>query len=66
VFQRNIRSRSTVIIEDLNSKKGTLVNGVQIRGEKTTLSKDVNEVQLGTCQKLLMYGSALASLQGFR
>ncbi|KAL1837610.1 hypothetical protein VTJ49DRAFT_3571 [Mycothermus thermophilus] len=48
---RNFRSRSTVIIEDLESKKGTLLNGVQIRGQKTTLSQDVNEVRIGLCKE---------------
>ncbi|KAL2018739.1 hypothetical protein VTK56DRAFT_445 [Thermocarpiscus australiensis] len=48
----NIRSRSTVTIEDLVSKKGTLLNGVQIRGQRQTLSKEVNEVKLGACPKV--------------
>jgi len=43
----NIRSRSNVTIEDLNAKHGTLLNGVQIRGQKKTLSEATNEVQLG-------------------
>ncbi|KAL2163630.1 hypothetical protein VTH06DRAFT_5688 [Thermothelomyces fergusii] len=50
---RNLRSRSSVTIEDLNSKKGTLLNGVQIRGQKKTLSEDVNELKLGMCSKLV-------------
>ncbi|KAL2194123.1 hypothetical protein P885DRAFT_71687 [Corynascus similis CBS 632.67] len=49
----NLRSRSAVTIEDLNSKKGTLLNGVQIRGQKKTLSEDVNEVKLGMCSQLV-------------
>ncbi|KAL2263821.1 hypothetical protein VTK26DRAFT_4988 [Humicola hyalothermophila] len=49
---RNLRSRSTVTIEDLNSKKGTLLNGVQIRGEKHTLTEDVNEIRLGMSKVL--------------
>ncbi|EAQ83043.1 hypothetical protein CHGG_10861 [Chaetomium globosum CBS 148.51] len=53
---RNLRSRSTVTIEDLDSKKGTLLNGVQIRGQKKTLSEDVNEVKLGMCSKLIRIG----------
>ncbi|AEO60144.1 hypothetical protein MYCTH_2309040 [Thermothelomyces thermophilus ATCC 42464] len=52
-LQRNLRSRSSVTIEDLNSKKGTLLNGVQIRGQKKTLSEDVNELKLGMCPKLV-------------
>ncbi|KAK3320188.1 hypothetical protein B0T19DRAFT_283600 [Cercophora scortea] len=49
---RNLHSRSQVTIEDLNAKKGTLLNGVQIRGERKKLSADVNEVKLGMCTKL--------------
>ncbi|KAK3690150.1 hypothetical protein B0T22DRAFT_189013 [Podospora appendiculata] len=49
---RNLHSRSQVTIEDLNAKKGTLLNGVQIRGEKKKLSEAVNEVKLGMCPKL--------------
>ncbi|KAJ4291467.1 hypothetical protein N0V88_006063 [Collariella sp. IMI 366227] len=41
-----------VTIEDLNSKKGTLLNGVQIRGQKRTLTDDENEVKLGMCPKV--------------
>lgn len=52
-LQRNLHSRSTVTIEDLGSKKGTLLNGTQIRGQKKTLSQDVNEVQLGLCSQLV-------------
>ncbi|KAK4241160.1 hypothetical protein C8A03DRAFT_30641 [Achaetomium macrosporum] len=50
---RNLRSRSTVTIEDLDSKKGTLLNGVQIRGQKKTLTEDENDVKLGMCPKML-------------
>ncbi|KAK4124261.1 hypothetical protein N657DRAFT_671280 [Parathielavia appendiculata] len=46
---RNLRSRSTITIKDLDSKKGTLLNGVQIRGQKKTLTEDVNELKLGLC-----------------
>ncbi|KAL2126069.1 hypothetical protein VTI74DRAFT_1827 [Chaetomium olivicolor] len=51
--QRNLRTRSTVTIEDLDSKKGTLLNGVQIQGQKKTLTEDENEVKLGMCSKVL-------------
>ncbi|SPQ26336.1 1ff30a75-5909-452e-b9d0-a062951eb9fd [Thermothielavioides terrestris] len=50
---RNLRSRSTVTVEDLDSKKGTILNGVQIRGQKKTLSEDENELKLGMCPKIL-------------
>ncbi|KAM7223569.1 hypothetical protein V8F06_001043 [Rhypophila decipiens] len=49
---RNIHSRSNITIEDLNAKKGTLLNGIQIRGEKKTLTEPSNEVKLGLCPKL--------------
>ncbi|KAM7191128.1 hypothetical protein V8F20_009446 [Naviculisporaceae sp. PSN 640] len=50
---RNINSRSNVTIEDMEAKKGTLLNGVQIRGKTKTLTEPVNEVKLGLCPKLL-------------
>lgn len=31
------------------------MNGVQIRGQKTTLTEDVNEIKLGLCPKTLKY-----------
>jgi hypothetical protein len=46
-----------VTIEDLDSKKGTLLNDAQIRGQKIALSQDVNEVKLGMCTKLVRYVS---------
>ncbi|KAK3322030.1 hypothetical protein B0H66DRAFT_186552 [Apodospora peruviana] len=49
---KNIHARSKVTVEDLNAKKGTLLNGVQIRGEKKTLSEAENVVKLGLCPKL--------------
>lgn len=53
--QQNLRARSQITIEDLESKKGTLVNGVQIRGEKKVLSEEENEIQLGACSKPLRW-----------
>ncbi|KAK4460027.1 hypothetical protein QBC42DRAFT_110797 [Cladorrhinum samala] len=50
---RNLNSRSKVTIHDLDSKKGTQLNGVQIRGQEKVLLEDKNEVQLGMCSKLL-------------
>ncbi|KAJ0107998.1 dna damage response protein [Diaporthe amygdali] len=43
----NLQSRSTVTIEDLKTKIGTLVNGKQIKGERFDLIKDANEIKLG-------------------
>ncbi|KAK4187463.1 hypothetical protein QBC35DRAFT_551950 [Podospora australis] len=50
---RNLHSRSQVTVTDLDSKKGTTLNGEQIRGQKKILSKDENEVKLGMCSKVL-------------
>ncbi|KAK4201740.1 hypothetical protein QBC40DRAFT_323705 [Triangularia verruculosa] len=50
---RNITSRSQIVVEDLESKKGTTVNDVQIRGQKKVLTEDVNMIKLGMCQKAL-------------
>ncbi|KAK0669157.1 hypothetical protein QBC41DRAFT_111498 [Cercophora samala] len=50
---RNIISRSQITVEDLDSKKGTTVNDVQIRGQKKVLAEDVNIIKLGMCQKPL-------------
>ncbi|KAK3367494.1 hypothetical protein B0H63DRAFT_82881 [Podospora didyma] len=45
---RNLHARSKITIHDLDSKKGTLLNGVQIRGQKKVVTQDVNEVTLAT------------------
>ncbi|KAK3362018.1 hypothetical protein B0T24DRAFT_537867 [Lasiosphaeria ovina] len=52
-LQLNLHTRSVVAIHDLDSKKGSLLNGVEIRGETRTLSEDVNEVKLGACPKII-------------
>ncbi|KAK0648869.1 hypothetical protein B0T16DRAFT_427844 [Cercophora newfieldiana] len=50
---QNLGSRSRVIVEDLKSTKGTLLNRVQIRGLSKSASADVNELKLGTCADIL-------------
>ncbi|KAK5659271.1 hypothetical protein OQA88_1363 [Cercophora sp. LCS_1] len=50
---RNLNSRSRVTIEDLNSKKGTLLNDVQIRGQTQALAEDDNEIKLGACAQTI-------------
>ncbi|KAJ4395656.1 hypothetical protein N0V85_006476 [Neurospora sp. IMI 360204] len=45
----NINARSQVTIEEMNSKKGTLLNGTQIRGQTVVLTEPVNELILGNC-----------------
>ncbi|TPX15244.1 uncharacterized protein E0L32_004521 [Thyridium curvatum] len=49
----NRHSRTTVTMEDLNTKIGTLVNGVQIRGQAHVLTDEAtNEIKMGHCSKL--------------
>ncbi|KUI55774.1 Nibrin [Cytospora mali] len=43
----NLRTRSTVTIEDLKTKIGTWVNDKSIKGERFDLIKDNNEIKLG-------------------
>ncbi len=50
--QLNYNSRSRVTIEDLNTKKGTLLNGVSMQGQKRVLAGDANDIQLGTCSQI--------------
>ena len=50
--QLNYKSRSQVTIEDLNTKKGTLLNGVSMQGQKRVLAGDANDIQLGTCSQI--------------
>ncbi|KAK1753421.1 hypothetical protein QBC47DRAFT_386349 [Echria macrotheca] len=50
---QNLHARSRITIEDLESKKGTLVNDVQIRGQKIVLTGDTNEIKLGACSRVL-------------
>ncbi|OIW28086.1 hypothetical protein CONLIGDRAFT_579397 [Coniochaeta ligniaria NRRL 30616] len=49
---RNLRSRSQITIHDLDTKKGTIVNGTQIRGQEHILNQDANEIKMGNCAKL--------------
>jgi DNA repair protein XRS2 len=50
---RNLRSRSQITIHDLDTKKGTIVNGTHIRGQRHIVTQDVNQIQLAACPKLL-------------
>ncbi|KAJ2902837.1 uncharacterized protein MKZ38_000031 [Zalerion maritima] len=45
-------TRSTLTIEDLKTKIGTTVNGVQIKGSKYVATEQENEIQMGHCSKL--------------
>ena len=49
---RNLRSRSQITVHDLDTKKGTIVNGTQIRSQELVLSQDANEIKMGACPKL--------------
>ncbi|KAJ5707840.1 hypothetical protein N7488_007641 [Penicillium malachiteum] len=50
----HVRARTKVTITDLNSKKGTTVNGEQIRGRERVLSEDETKIQLGRSASLLL------------
>ncbi|KAK0611063.1 hypothetical protein B0T14DRAFT_529562 [Immersiella caudata] len=50
---QNLGSRSRLIVEDLDSKKGTFLNGRQIRGLSKAVSADVIEVKPGVCPQSL-------------
>lgn len=54
-WQRNPRSRTSVTVEDLNTKSGTLVNGTQIKGTKYVVTADSNEIKMAHCSKLFRY-----------
>lgn len=54
--KQNSRKRSRVVLEDLGSKIGTLVNDEQIRGTRYELQKDYNEIKLGRHKYLFKYG----------
>ncbi|KAB5584877.1 hypothetical protein GE09DRAFT_6274 [Coniochaeta sp. 2T2.1] len=45
---RNLRSRSQITLHDLDTKKGTLVNDVQIRGRDYALTQDHNVIRMAT------------------
>lgn len=46
-MQTDPQSRAKITLEDLDTKKGTTVNGKSINGERFDLLKDDNEVKLG-------------------
>ncbi|KAM0329286.1 hypothetical protein ACHAQA_004591 [Verticillium albo-atrum] len=46
---QSISKRSTVTIEDLGTKTGTVIDGEKFKGEKRVVSGDVVEVKLGGC-----------------
>ncbi|KAJ5734003.1 hypothetical protein N7493_002789 [Penicillium malachiteum] len=50
----HVRARTKVTITDLNSKKGTTVDGEQIRGQERVLSEDETKIQLGRSASLLL------------
>ncbi|KAK4452151.1 hypothetical protein QBC34DRAFT_399332 [Podospora aff. communis PSN243] len=50
---QSLGSRSRLIVEDLDSKKGTFLNGRQIRGLSKAVSADVNELKLAACPQTL-------------
>ncbi|KAI9825831.1 MAG: hypothetical protein M1832_000771 [Thelocarpon impressellum] len=48
----SIHSRSTITVEDQNSKVGTLLDGEQIRGQSRVLAGEQHDIRLGTFQHL--------------
>ncbi|KAJ6015932.1 hypothetical protein N7540_010523 [Penicillium herquei] len=48
----HVRARTKVTVTDLNSKKGTTVDGEQIRGQERVLSEDETKIQLGRSASL--------------
>lgn len=51
----NIRTRSRITLEDLNTKHGTKVNDEQIRGKSIVLSQDQNAIIVGKCEDKLRF-----------
>ncbi|KFY18290.1 hypothetical protein V492_00002 [Pseudogymnoascus sp. VKM F-4246] len=47
-----LNSRSRITLEDLNTKIGTLVNNIQIRGQRKVLEDDEYDIRLGQYEKL--------------
>jgi hypothetical protein len=50
-------SRSKITFKDLETKKGTIVNGHQIQGSEYVLDQDRAEIQLGQCADLFRYAN---------
>ncbi|KAH8655207.1 hypothetical protein BX600DRAFT_66824 [Xylariales sp. PMI_506] len=44
---QNLSSRSHIVVEDLGSKIGTVVNGQKIKGEKYVITQESNELKMG-------------------
>ncbi|KAK7738593.1 hypothetical protein SLS53_006115 [Cytospora paraplurivora] len=59
----NHRSRSTVTIEDLNTKMGTWVNGKPIKGERFDLTRDINSIKLGHYNEALRFSFTKSELR---
>ncbi|KAI9807832.1 MAG: hypothetical protein M1825_005137 [Sarcosagium campestre] len=49
----NVYSKSLLTIEDVNSKIGTKLDGVQIRGQSRVLDQNVHELALGNYERSL-------------
>ena len=57
---RNLSSRTPLTIEDLKTKIGTLVDGVQIRGHKHVVTENACELKLGHCPKIFRCVAAVS------
>lgn len=47
-----LSTRSRITLEDLNTKIGTLVNNIQIRGQRHVLEDNDYDIRLGQYEKL--------------
>ena len=56
---QDLASRSKVTLEDLQTSKGTSVNGQSIQGQKYVVSELEAEILMGKCPDILKYVSTL-------
>ncbi|KAJ0377947.1 hypothetical protein COL26b_003865 [Colletotrichum chrysophilum] len=49
---QNLSSRSTITIEDLNTKAGTTVDGHKYKGEKHVVTEATAEIKIGGCTEV--------------
>ena len=55
--QQSLTSRSQLTIEDLNTSKGTFIDGQSIQGQKHVVSSELTEFTLGNCPDVFRYMS---------
>lgn len=62
--QQSLTSRSQLTIEDLNTSKGTFIDGQSIQGQKHVVSTECTEVTLGKCPDIFRYALQLSARPG--